>query len=460
MNTQAIQRELLAAQRHILTAQQLLLGPPPATDVITDRDPRPLPPLPAIDVGQVITDPTFGSRIVRITGPDTNPEARGVSYRSSDSTIQRGWNSTNRRFTCEDTYGQQLVFEFDATRQLAWINRIVRFDRRRHNPRHAPDQIVPFNGSDCSWHDTNPDRLYGRSGNTTIKVFDFTTEQMTTVVELQDVVDLPPDTYTSGVCVMNNTLMTTCGGSVNDDNHIIVVGKLPGTDPDEWLPLDTLLLTDYNQGRGFLLHSTTMDLSGRYILMVPSEKSEVPGHALFVWDMLADKITEVSTAVSGHCALGQGVYVNQDCAPGSSWDAAQWTKRHFADPNAVANCIDPVLSPQEIYLGEHPSWTNMRTLADPFVSATYRYAPSDVPWRAWDEEVITVNVDSGEVRRQAHHRSQVLDANGSWDYWSTPRPNISNDGKYALFTSNWGRTLGPNPVEGGDRQDAFIVELR
>jgi hypothetical protein len=465
-DTAAVQRELLAAQRHILTAQQLLLGaPPPITDVITDRAPRPLPTLPAIAVGEVIVDPTFGSRILRVTGPDTNPQAPGVSYRSSDSTIQRAWNSTISRFTVEDTYGQQLVFDFHPQTLRTRFLRQVRFDRRRHNPRTMPDRIVPFNGSDCSWHDTNPDRLYGRSGNTTIKVFDFATEQMTTVVELADVVDLPPDTYTSGVCVMNNTLMTTCGGSINDDNHIIIVGHLPPSDPpdlDDWQLLDTLLLTNFNNGKGFLLHSTTMDLTGRYILMVPSEKSQVPGHHLFVWDMQVDRITEIDTAVSGHCALGQGVYVNQDCAPGTTWDAAQWTFRRFDHPNDVVNTINPVLTPQEISLGEHPSWTNMRTLtlADPFVTATYRYAPSDVPWRAWDEEVVTIAVATGEVRRQCHHRSQVLDAYGIWDYWATPRPNISNDGKWALFTSNWGRTLGTDSVEGAARQDAFIVELR
>jgi hypothetical protein len=335
--------------------------------------------------------------------------------------------------------------------------RQVRFDRRRHNPRHAPDQIVPFNGSDCSWHDTHPDRLYGRSGNTTIKVFDFATAQMTTVVELAALIDLPEDTYTSGVCVMQDHLLTTCGGSINDDMHHVVVGPLARED---WRTLDTLTLTDFNAGRGFLLHSTTIDLTARYVLMVPSQKSGVAGGHLFVWDLAADTVTEVTTAVSGHCALGRGVYVNQDCAPGTPWDAAQWTFRQFAQVDDVVNTINPVLTPQEVSLGEHPSWTNMQTLADPFVSATYRYAPSDVPWRAWDEEIITISVDSGEVRRQCHHRSQVLDTNDVWDYWATPRANVSNDGKWALFTSNWGRTLGPNPVEGGDRQDAFLVELR
>src|SRR5262245_56919026 len=262
----AVHRELLEAQRHILTAQQLLLGPPAPPAVITDREPRAIPALPATAVGEVIVDPTFGSRILRVTGPDTNPAAPGVSYRSSDSTIQRGWNSTISRVTVEDTYGQQLVFAFDPQTVHARLLRRVAFDRRRDNPRTAPDQIVPFNGSDCAWHDVHPDRLYGRSGNTTIKVLDFSTTQLSTVVERGDLLDLPADTCTSGVCVMHDTLLTTCGGSINDDMHYVVVGPLAHAD---WRTLNTLALTQFNQGRGFLLHSTTMDLTARYVLMVP-----------------------------------------------------------------------------------------------------------------------------------------------------------------------------------------------
>ena len=452
----AVRREITSAQVHLIHAQELLADTLPPT-VITDRDPRPIPELPSIEPGQVITDPTFGNKILRVTGPDLNPDYV-VSYRSSDSTIQRAWNSTISRFTVEDTYGQQHVFSFEPGPMRARYLRLVKFDRRRPRAREVAHTIVPFNGSDCSWHDTNPDLLYGRSGNKVIKCFDFELEQMIEVVDLDDLgLNLPEESYTSGVCVMNDTLLTTCGGAVNDVHHIIVVGPL---ETMAWRTLDTLTLTQFNTGQGFLLHSTTIDLTGRYVLMVPSQKSGVPGGHLFVWDLDTDAVTEITVAVSGHCALGRGCYVNQDCEPGTPWDAAQWTLRRFSVPNTVVNTIHPVLQPQEIYLAEHPSWTNMVDEGDPFVSATYRHQPSDVPWRAWDEEIVTINPGSGEVRRQAHHRSQVLTSANVWDYWATPRPNISPDGRFALFTSNWGRTLGTDAVEGGDRQDAFIVELR
>jgi hypothetical protein len=449
-----VRRDIAAAQVLLIHAQQLLDETPPALEVITDREPRPIPALPSIEPGQVITDPTFGSRILRVTGPNTGSEL--VSYRSSDSPMQRSWNATISRLTVEDTYGSQHVFSFEPGPMRTRYLRRIPFDRRRESPVVPPSQTVPFNGSDCAWHDTNPDRLYGRSGNKVIKCFDFSVEQMTTIIDLDTLgLNLPEESYTSGVCVMNDTLLTVCGGAVNDDNHHIVVGPLS---TPAWRTLDTLTLTQFNAGRGFLLHSTVLDLTGRWVLMVPSQKSGVAGGHLFTWDLETDDVREITVAVSGHFAVGQGYWVNQDCAPDTPWDAAQWCVRSFAAPDVVKNCIDPVLQPKETYLAEHPSWTNQRTSLDPFVSATYRHQVSDVPWRAWDEEIITI-LPMGEVRRQAHHRSQVLKA-GVWDYWATPRACVSPDGRFAVFTSNWDRTLGTDSVEGGDRQDAFVVELR
>ena len=44
-----------------------------------------------------------------------------------------------------------------------------------------------------------------------------------------------------------------------------------------------------------------------------------------------------------------------------------------------------------------------------------------------------------------------------------PRPNVSPDGRWVLFTSNWEKTLGTDPTGepgAGARQDVFLVELK
>jgi hypothetical protein len=87
-----------------------------------------------------------------------------------------------------------------------------------------------------------------------------------------------------------------------------------------------------------------------------------------------------------------------------------------------------------------------------------------------DNEIIAVETAvasgvSARVWRLAHHRSDVsYDGDSSRTYfWYMPRPNISPDGRWVLFTSNWGKALGQDatPVTGGSfRQDVFLLQLR
>ena len=446
----AAQRDLEDALAVITSAQDHLeaLAPPPISGVITDREPRPLPALPAIQPGQVITDPTFGARILRVTGPTSS----GASFRTPDSGVQRAWNADSTRFVSEDTYGQQHVFWFEPEKFRVRRRSVVEF--RRRTP--GGHEIVAFNGSDASWHDTDPDLLFGRYGNRIIKSYNVVTNTWATIVDLDTLgLDLPEDSYTGGVYVQNNHLLTVCGGAANDLNHWLVYIDLENGNTD---CLDTLGLTQFNDGKGFTVHGSVMDLSARYVLMQPASGSGDTTH-LYIWEPGTNHIRQVSTAISGHFSVGHGVWVTQDCKPGTAWDAAQWCFRDFQWPDEVTNIIEPVLEPKEMYLADHSCWTSMHDLADPFISATYRHRADPCPWRAWDEEILRINCMSGVVERHAHHRSSVITEAGGFDYWATPRANLSCDGKWAIFTSNWGRSLGTD-LENNARQDVFLVELR
>lgn len=60
-------------------------------------------------------------------------------------------------------------------------------------------------------------------------------------------------------------------------------------------------------------------------------------------------------------------------------------------------------------------------------------------------EIVQVATDgSDRVRRLAHHRS-VFNS-----YWDSPRANISPDGRFIVFTSNW---------EGTGQRDVFILKV-
>jgi hypothetical protein len=61
-------------------------------------------------------------------------------------------------------------------------------------------------------------------------------------------------------------------------------------------------------------------------------------------------------------------------------------------------------------------------------------------------EVVQVAMDgSGRVRRLFHHRSVFQ------KYYDTPRANISRDGRFVAFSSNWGVADG--------RHDMFIARI-
>jgi hypothetical protein len=53
-------------------------------------------------------------------------------------------------------------------------------------------------------------------------------------------------------------------------------------------------------------------------------------------------------------------------------------------------------------------------------------------WRPMMDEIWRVSEDGSVVDRLAHHYSHVA------GYWDTPRANVSYDGDYVVFNSNWG----------------------
>jgi hypothetical protein len=167
----------------------------------------------------------------------------------------------------------------------------------------------------------------------------------------------------------------------------------------------------------------------------------------------------------GHDAAGYGYWVNADCCTSSSWDAAQWQFRSLTDLTRSTDLISPVLPTKEVYLADHTSWNNAQPSAlVPVISSTYRYGDFTAAWRAWDDEIIGIDTTGGVgglVYRFAHHRSDVRsDANPLQPYfWYEPIANVSPDGKWVLFTSNWEKTLGRDSSEGTFRQDVFIVQL-
>ena len=65
------------------------------------------------------------------------------------------------------------------------------------------------------------------------------------------------------------------------------------------------------------------------------------------------------------------------------------------------------------------------------------------PWHAYRQEIMAINVMTGEIRRLAHHRSRLDD-----DYYSQPHVSASWKGAVVGFSSNFNQpgTQGEPPV--------------
>jgi hypothetical protein len=225
----------------------------------------------------------------------------------------------------------------------------------------------------------------------------------------------------------------------------------------------------------FSLHHVAIDHSGRYLMLYPTGADQAGTRKApqsVVWDTQTNTFTELGVTARpyGHDALGYGMSVNQDCCTATSWDAAQWQFRSLANPLQTRDVITNVLTPKVVYMADHPTWNNARPdRLTPFISGLYRFGADAITPRAWDDEIVAVQPDAPAgadaiVWRFAHHRSDVrndIDPARS-SFWYMPRPNVSPDGRWVLFTSNWEKTLGTDPTGeagSGARQDVFLVKL-
>ena len=448
---------------------------PSVYDAIVDRAPREKGPLPALgSAGFVFTDPVFGTRMMRVTDGTIRPEAPNGSYRTPSGTHSNAWSADGRLFYVASTDGTIVPYAFDPSTMRASRLPAVNGD--------GGLTLQFFNEPTFSY--VTPDLAYatynGPGSNLhSVDQYDFQSGRYSRLLDLETLADGLAGTYTGGLGASAGDverLFAFFGGTSQDRHFYLVV--FDKANPSNRLLLDTVASTVNGQPTNitlnFRIHAAAIDRSGRYMTVYPTGPDlQAPRRAApaYVWDTLANTFTGIPlvAAISGgHDAYGFGYRVNQDSHT-TSWDAAQWQLRSLATPLISLPLITPVLRPEEEFLADHPSWHNAQPdRLVPFINANYRYGTSAVRWRAWDEEIFAVQTEGAgggaSVWRFAHHRSAVAsDVDPSWiGFWYTPRPNASPDGRWALFTSNWEKTLGTDPR--GDsssthRQDVFVVEL-
>jgi hypothetical protein len=443
----------------------------------SDRIPRPKPALPAIGgAGSIFADPAFGSKLLRVTDANTRPGSTGVSFRTPSAGPQIAWDMASKYFYVTSTDGTILVYSFDASTMKA-----ARVPGAGDGGLQLNFYVEP------QFSSTKPGVIYGVYGGgdlRTVYQYDLVAGTYTPLLDLDTVV--PGISGYVGSMMTGGTpteyLMTFFGGGSQDQHYLLLWSPIGNFGARK--VINTLASTingvPTNVPLNFKLHAATIDRSGRFVFLHPTAVDLVaPRYApqAYIWDTSTDIITPITSGgldggpnalPGGHGAPGFGVGVNHDCCTSSAWDGAQWQFRSLATPLITRDMINPILTPKEVYLSDHATWANAQPdVLVPIIAATYRYAASQntAPWRAWDDEIIAIQTDApsgATVWRFAHHRSNIgSDSNGDNPYfWYEPRPSVSPDGRWVIFTSNWEKTLGTDVRDGGTaRQDVFLLRL-
>jgi len=181
------------------------------------------------------------------------------------------------------------------------------------------------------------------------------------------------------------------------------------------------------------LDEVQVDKSGRYLVVKAKFGPTVDVQVVDLQTGNTENLTDPAPDFSpGHSDNGRQIVVGHD-----NWNN-QYTVRKLATPHQFQIVIgfgsDWSQGNHVSMLADNESWC----LISNFTAGNGAAGP-------FRNEIFQASTDGSQrVRRLAHHHSVYR------DYWDTPRSDISRDGRFVAFTSNWGSNT---------RRDVFIIKV-
>ena len=379
-----------------------------AQTVITDRQTYAEPLAPALPAaGGTVVDPTFGTTILRATdavdGKDCiHPYSFWPSFNLNSTAFFAG---------CDNN---PILYHFDP----------VAFKILSKEPLYTAPPAPGYTWlawQDAYWSSRDPNVLYSHEGpriwsyNVATKSYglvkDFGTELADGALISRMTVSTDDNTFAFTRCRSD---YTTIGFAVwkRDVNRIVA--------KEGW--------------QGY--HKVQIDKTGRFLLNTLQSngagviQSEVYDTATGKVDYLTDNGPDFAP---GHGDLGRGISVAYE-----NWQN-RILSRNLATPHSWTVVLD---------LGNDWSQESHHSLlSDDESYLTVSHTSQQGTARTnglFHNEIFQVATDgSGKMRRLGHHRSLYR------DYYDSPRANISRDGRFVVFTSNWGTS----------KRDVFILKV-
>ncbi len=396
-------------------------------NAVTDLQIRPLPPTPPMGpANTVITDPIYGNKIVRAT--DTGCVTPGAAQ-------QNNWNADSTKFFVFCPGMTLTLFQFDGA-----------------NMRVTPiPGTINLGAPSFSYND--PNLMYGHGAGSLpdniIYEYNVATKAYTPLIDVSKIVP----SFRGGVgssSISANDWFTVDFDGIQDTYHYCLYYNIK---TKAYKVLDTNAatvngkpVTFDGQAPGYGLHLVNIDKSGRYVVLSKGDRQTGPN--LLTWDTASDTFKHIWPYGTGHNSLGWGYEVSGN---GLAGYYMQWFLRPLNDPNAYTRMAPDVTTGGYGYKEEHTSWNNARPdKFAPVLLALTRDSWSPNPPGPWDDEILGVSTEPNHPLVYRFGHTWALFDNT--DFWDLPRGNVSGDGKYFMFTSNWRRTIN-------NRQDVFIIKL-
>ena len=424
---------------------------------------RPADPLPNVGgllgAGTVVADPDFGSTIYRVTDYQTKCSVLGIYFPVFGSA--RGWAADSSAFLVEAVYGVSCLMYWDGAAGKATL---------------APFSLNPTSAYVFSHSD--PNALWERAGTVINKV---SIDRSTGTLSRTKLFDFLNDSHhclPSGFKVGDAGLFEPSEDdtsftlayweSQQGTGHDIVnytVGKgcrhydtQAGTIDGDWGEIGQV-----NTTARFLLHQAENTPNSVIAALGPSTclgTQPCDRFNPFFWNVPTLDVVECSHGCDGHGTYGIA----------SRYANAKFRQHYYSNPAQPLREMNPPGLPSLVDL--HPSWNN-NDGADkpPFIVAVQHASsntfPMAVPFSGshYNELIGVTTDDSHTVYRFAHTFASGWAAQYQPAYAMV---NVSPDGRWAAWSSDWMQTLGCTDGTLGPcsnrshqliRSDIFIVDL-
>jgi hypothetical protein len=364
-----------------------------------------LPASAAPQIGRAFTDPTYGTKIIQVTSAlDGTNCIDSYSYWPS-------FNSTSTKFfiTCD---GKPIVYKF-SPKTFKILSKESLFTN-------LPESLA-LNSEDALWSDKTPDTIFARA-NLAIWAYD-TAKHSAKILK-----DFSSDFPDKVIFQMSKSL---------DDNRFAFTIRDPSQDykPSGYAVWDRKQDKIIYQKDVAALDEVQIDKSGKYLVEKTGQEAEGQIRMNIV-NLNTLETTSLTAGAPdfalGHSDNGSGVMLGYD-----NWNN-QFTLASLSNPQN-----------KKVILDLKSDWTqasHISFLANGDKKALISLYANGVAGKSlYSGEIILANTDgSGKVKHILKHNSVYR------EYYDTPRANVSRDGKFGIFTSNWGSTT---------RRDVYIFKL-